>query len=66
MDRERIEEWLQLPVLNVALAAIGKKDGDLRAATVALYDRVGELVKQAQREAVSAERGMPLDELESA
>ncbi len=60
MDRDRIEEWLKLSVLNLALATVGKEDGTLRQATEALYDRVWELVKQAQREALQAAKRGPL------
>jgi hypothetical protein len=45
-----------LPVLNLALATIGKKDGDLTAAKNALYDRAAEMVKQAQREVMNDAR----------
>lgn len=54
MDRDRIRERLKLSVLNVTLATLSKQDGDLKDATEALYKRVEEIVKQAQREAVSA------------
>jgi len=56
MKRAKIEEWLQLQVLNLCLATISKRDFDLLTAKNALYDRVVELVKQAQREAVAGKQ----------
>jgi hypothetical protein len=56
MDRAQIKERLKLPLLNVTLATVGKRDGDLTLACEALYDSVGELLKQAQREAMAGKR----------
>jgi hypothetical protein len=47
MDRKTIEERLTLPVLNVCLAVAGKKEGDIRAAKVSLFDVVEDLTKEA-------------------
>jgi len=50
MNRAQVEESMKLSVLNLALAIIGKQDEDLSVAKNMLYDRVLELVNQAERE----------------
>lgn len=40
MTRKEIEQYLTLPILNLCLAALSQKDGDLAAAKAALIDAV--------------------------
>jgi hypothetical protein len=44
MDRARIESRLKLHIANVALAAVGRKEGDLREAKDALIREVERIV----------------------
>ena len=47
MTNERIEQRLKLHIANVALAAIGKKEGDLREAKDALIQEVAKICYDA-------------------
>jgi hypothetical protein len=50
MDAKRIESRLRLHIANVALAAVGRKEGDLREAKDALLREVTRIVHDAQGE----------------
>lgn len=47
MTNERIESRLRLHIANVALAAVGKREGDLREAKDALVREVARIVHDA-------------------
>lgn len=49
MERARIESRLRLHIANVALAAVGKKEGDLREAKDALIREVERIVFDAAK-----------------
>lgn len=48
LSRKAIERALQLPILNVSLAAGSRKVGDLRTAIELLVDQVEGLIRKAQ------------------
>jgi hypothetical protein len=50
MDAKRIEGRLKLHIANVALAAVGRKEGDLREAKDALLREVERIAYDAQLE----------------
>lgn len=54
MNRERIESRLRLHIANVALAAVGKKEGDLREAKDALVREVERIAHDAASHATGA------------
>jgi hypothetical protein len=47
MDLKRIEDRMTVHVMNVALAAIGKQEGDLRAAKEELVREVARIARDA-------------------
>lgn len=47
MTNERIEQRLKLHIANVALAAVGKREGDLREAKDALIREVARICHDA-------------------
>lgn len=51
MTRDQIELKLRMPIVNVCLASVGKRENDLRDAKNYLIDEVAKLVREAGLEA---------------
>lgn len=56
MTREQIELKLQLPILNVCLAAAAGKEGDLREAKNYLIETIEKMLSLAEQEATDLHR----------
>lgn len=57
MSPDKIERRLQLHMINLCLAAVGRREGDIRTASEMLLAEVANLMHDACEEAVLEYRG---------